>query len=93
MDQELYMCEVCKMAPAVTTHEVYYGTANRKISIKNGFQVKICPRCHDAAHYKIDLVTDVNKVLRKQFQREYEKNHSRQEFIKLIGQNYLREEI
>jgi hypothetical protein len=89
MDQELYMCEVCGMSPAVTTHEVYYGTANRKVSIKNGFQVKICARCHDAAHYKIDIGIDVNRKLRERFQREYEKNHTRQEFIELIGHNYL----
>jgi len=92
MDQELYMCEVCEMSPAVTTHEVYYGTANRKVSIKHKFQVKICARCHDAAHYKISVGHDMNMELRKQFQREYEKNHTKEEFIKLIGQDYLREE-
>ena len=33
--------------PKECIHEVYYGTANRKISIKNGFCVGLCHEHHN----------------------------------------------
>lgn len=88
-DQEVYMCEVCEDNVAVTKHEVYYGTADRQISIDNGFQVRICPLCHNAAHYRANVGFDLNKKLREKFQREFEEEHTRKEFMDLIGRNYL----
>lgn len=65
-------------------HEIY-GGANRQISIKNGFCIPLC-RQHHA------LITRDNAsslILKQQCQREYEKTHSREDFIKLIGKNFL----
>lgn len=74
--------------PTEHIHEVYYGYANRKISIKNGFCVGLCQNHHNGAEgvhydYKKDL------LLKRVYQREFEKHHKRDEFIKLIGKNYL----
>lgn len=65
-------------------HEIY-GGANRQISIKNGFCIPLC-RQHHA------LITRDNAsslILKQQCQREYEKTHSREDFMCLIGKNYL----
>lgn len=71
-----------------------YKAANRKISDQNGFIVHLCPDCHtlktDSVHGKEGHLKDI--YLMKTCQIEYEKKHSRQEFMKLIGCNYLEED-
>lgn len=77
--------------PKECIHEVYHGTANRKISIKNGFCVGLCHEHHnmsnDSVHAKPNKDKDLK--LKQVYQEEYEKTHSREEFIRLIGKSYL----
>ena len=53
--------------------------------MKNGFCIPICRRCHK------EIQNDEEKMLvyKKRCQQEYEKTHTREEFIKLIKRNYL----
>lgn len=75
------ICEVCgKYSKRLDPHEVY-GGSNRKRSIKSKFVKLICPRCHSNEA--------IIKQLRIDTQKEYEKTHKRQEFIKLIGKSYI----
>lgn len=71
-------------------HEVYSG-ANRQTSIKNGFCVGLCFRCHrfvhDGSSYPQNGTMDNH--LKVTYQKEYEKTHTREEFIRLIGKSYL----
>ena len=64
----------------IDIHEVY-GGSNRQRSMKYGLCVPLCRKCHSNEM----IIND----LRKWCQREYEKTHSRNEFIKLIGKSYL----
>ena len=61
----------------------YTGGSNRKRSIENNFVVLICRKCHDNEK--------IIEILRKKYQKEYEKTHTREEFIKLIGKSYKKE--
>jgi len=46
---EYIPCERCgKMAES--THEVFFGNPARQISIDNGWQEKLCTKCHEKAH-------------------------------------------
>lgn len=75
------MCEFCgKYSDKLDPHEIY-GGSNRKRSIKHKFIKLICRECH--SNEKI-----INQ-LRIDTQKEYEKEHTRQEFIKLIGKSYV----
>lgn len=75
------ICEFCgRYSKQLDPHEVY-GGSNRKRSIKNKFVKLICRKCHDNE--------DVIKQLRIDTQIEYEKTHTEEEFIKLIGKSYL----
>jgi hypothetical protein len=79
-------CRYCGSRDGISFHEVYPGSANRRVSQLNGFQVALCIRCHeDIQHYK-DWRTD---ALKREFQAKYEETHTREEFIKLIGKSYL----
>lgn len=74
-------CEHCgKVCKNLDPHEVY-GGSNRKRSISNNFVKLLCRECHSD--------DNVINQLRIDTQKEYEKNHTREEFIKLIGKNYL----
>lgn len=75
------ICECCgKYSERLDPHEVY-GGSNRKRSIKYKFVKLICPECHSSENKIIQLRIDT--------QKEYEKTHTREEFIKLIGKSYL----
>lgn len=73
-------CYYCRKRVKTDIHEVY-GGSNRQRSIKNGLCVPLCRVCHSSEIIIQDL--------KKWCQREYEKTHSRDEFIKLIGKSYM----
>ena len=74
-------CENCgKYCQKLDAHEVYSG-ANRKRSIQYGFVALLCRECHSDEK--------VIQKLKKDYQRKYEINHSRAEFINIIGKSYL----
>ena len=75
------ICEFCnRYSKRLDPHEVY-GGSNRKRSIHHKFVKLICPECHSNEAIINQLKIDT--------QKEYEKNHTRDEFIKLIGKSYL----
>lgn len=74
-------CDFChKKFKHLDPHEVY-GGSNRKRSILNGFVKKLCRMCHSNEKILNQLKVDT--------QIEFEKTHTREEFIKLIGKSYL----
>ena len=74
-------CDYCHIVKKrLDPHEVY-GGSNRQISIKNGFVKMLCRECHSNEKIINQLRIDV--------QKEYEKNHTREDFIKIIGKSYL----
>ena len=75
--------------PAQCCHEVYFGLANRKISIENGFCVGLCHYHHNMSNISVHYDRKMDLKLKQIYQKEYEKNHTRNEFIKLIGKSYL----
>lgn len=76
------ICEFCgKFSKRLDPHEVY-GGSNRQRSIKHKFVKLICPKCH--SNEKI-----IEKI-RIDTQKEYEKIHTREEFIKIIGKSYIK---
>ena len=75
------VCYYCNNAKEkLDMHEVY-GGSNRQRSMKYGLCVPLCRKCHSN-----ELVI---RDLKKWCQREYEKTHTREEFINIIGKNYL----
>ena len=89
--QENKECWFCKTQSGLHLHHVYGGTANRKISDENGFVVYLCEFHHNLGDYGVHgkYGSKHNMELKRACQREYEKTHTRDEFIKLIGKSYL----
>ena len=71
-------------------HHIFFGTANRKVSEKNGLKIWLTSEEHRGTygvHGKFGR--DLDKKLKQDAQRKYEETHTREDFIKLIGKNYL----
>lgn len=83
-------CYVCGTVTNLHSHHIYMGP-NRKVSENNGFKVYLCGHHHnqsnDGVHCKNGHELDVS--LKEECQRKFEEEHSRDEFVSLIGRNYL----
>ena len=85
-------CYVCKTTRGLHLHHIYFGTGNRRISDANGFTVYLCGRHHNLSNSGVHFNVELDLELKQKCQRKYEETHSREEFMKLVGRNYLDEE-
>lgn len=83
MTDDLKRCYICGLSP-VDIHEVYNG-CHRLASMENGFCLPLCRRHHRQATEDAWFASQL-KIL---MQLKYEKTHTRAEFMKIIGRNYL----
>lgn len=81
-------CYICKSMMDLQKHHIYMG-ANRKVSDKHGFTAWLCGSHHNMSDYSVHFNRDLDLKLKIDCQKEYEKTQSREEFMKLIGRNYL----
>lgn len=74
-------------------HEIFFGTANRKKSIKYGLVVFIMPEDHNMSAYGVhcskghEFDMHLKKIGQKRAMAEYGLTTS--EFIEIFGKNYL----
>lgn len=83
LTNNLKVCFECGR-PKKHIHEIYKG-ANRQASIKYGFCIPICEECHSRTEIDIDFLRKFQILC----QKEYEKMHSKEEFMRIIGRSYL----
>lgn len=72
-------------------HHAFPGNPGRRISEENGFKVMLCHEHHrtgkEAVHGKDGYKNLL--IIQQDVQREYEKTHTRQQWMELLGRNYL----
>lgn len=81
-------CFLCGSTAWLEEHHVY-GGARRKISEKHGFKVHLCHYCHNEPPMGVHHNKERRLFLQAKCQEKYEETHSREEFMALIGKNYL----
>jgi len=71
-------------------HHIFFGN-DRKTSEQNGFWVYLRHDHHiqDSKFATPHNNADVDRWLKRKCQKKYEETHSREEFMALIGKNYL----
>ena len=87
--QDKKECIVCG-SWNVEEHHIYFGVAKRKLSEEYGLKVWLCPTHHrgtNGVHGKNGHKLDTE--LKQLGQKAFEWNHTREEFIKIYGRNYL----
>lgn len=94
-EKECYLCRklfgICNDR-GLHLHHVYEGWGNRSVSDRNGFVIWLCAKHHNMSEYGIHFNKDIDLEVKQDVQRMYEAEHSREEFMELIGRNYLDEE-
>ena len=78
-------CFICGAHVDTARHEIFYGTANREQSKREGMWVNVCPRCHRLIHNYPDQYI----VLKQTGQKYFERLRPRAEFVAIFGRNYL----
>lgn len=82
-------CFECRSTKNLQEHHVF-GGPNRNLSEKYGFKVLLCIKHHtDNKHGVHGENKNLRVVLKQIAQREFEKNHSREDFINIFGKSYL----
>lgn len=69
-----------------------FGGPNRRISEEHGFYIYLRPELHNMSDEGIHFNKTFDQYIKAKCQREYEKTHTREEFMRLIGRNYSPEE-
>jgi len=82
-------CILCKTNQNIHIHEVFYGTSNRKKSIKYGCCVPLCSKHHNASNEAVHFNHELDLRLKKAMQKAFEKRYSHDEFMRVFKRNYL----
>ena len=83
LTDDLEHCFFCKNE-YVDIHEIY-GGCNRKMSMRSGFCVPLCRQHHRYVTYNVSA----GLYLKTLCQKTFEETHSRADFMRIIGKNYL----
>lgn len=83
-------CWFCGKQYSLHLHHCFAGHANRKISDKQGFTVYLCAEHHNMGNRCVHNDKEMDLELKRACQKAYEgQGHTREEFINLIGKNFL----
>lgn len=81
-------CLVCKQ-PYVEDHHIFYGTGKRQLSEKYGLKVWLCYRHHRDHRTGVHHCKELDLKIKRMAQKKFELTHTRAEFLKIFGINYL----
>ena len=89
--QDKKECFFTGVTTQLDCHHIFFGTADRKKSDENGFWVWLNHWMHiaDSPYPTPHNSKEVNWYLKRLCQSRYEETHSREEFMNLMGRNYL----
>lgn len=80
-------CWVCGTTYNLHKHHIY-GGGNRKTSDQNGFWVWLCAKHHNMSNAGVHFNKELDNTLKMVCQQEFERTHTRKEFMDRIGKNY-----
>lgn len=81
-------CFLCQNAYGTEWHHVF-GGPNRRLADADGLIIRVCRQCHEEIH-EGENSAKLKKALHELGQTKYEEaGHTREEFMKRYGRNYL----
>lgn len=87
--QDSRECYITGAIDGLHKHHIFFGNPLRRISEENGFWVWLRWDWHNGAEYGVHFNRDLDLRLKSACQERFEETHSRDEFMALIGRNYL----
>ena len=89
LQNEMDRCYVCGTNQNLHIHEVFYGWANRQLSIKYGCCVALCAHHHNMSSDGVHFNRALDLRLKKEMQEQFEKVYPNLNFLTIFGRNYL----
>lgn len=89
MIQENKECFFCLSTQNLERHHIFYGTANRAKSEKYNLCIWLCAKHHRDHTEGVHFSKNKDGVLKIIAQEEFEKEHTREEFIKEFGKSWI----
>lgn len=89
-DLSVQRCFVCGCVRELELHHIMHGkTVNRRLSTRYGLTCWLC-RTHHTGRFGVHSGnTELNRKLQQVAQIAFEKTHTRSEWMKIFGKNYL----
>ena len=81
-------CIRCGALHDLHRHHIW-GGARRDISEKHGFWMYLCADHHDMSDAGIHFNKKFDRFAKAVCQKQFEKKHTHEEFMMLIGRNYI----
>lgn len=82
-------CYICKTPFNLHVHHIISGNANRRMSEEHGFTIYLCGRHHNLSNQGIHFNKELDLKVRRECQAKYEETHTRDDWMSIIGRNYL----
>ena len=70
-------------------HHILYGSGRRELSEAAGLKVYLCPDHHRNGQQAVHNNREIRERLWEIAQLEYEVDHTREEWMRIAGKNYL----
>lgn len=81
-------CEICGTSLSLERHHVFFGSGLREQSERYGMVAILC-----AAHHRgqegVHFNREFDVWLKRKFQAEFERTHTRAEFRRIFGRSWL----
>ncbi len=93
--QAAHECYICRAVYNVRTpggleeHHVFPGKPGRALSEEYGLKVWLCAPHHRDPVFGVHFDPDMMLWLKRRGQQAFERTHTREEFVRLFGGNYL----
>ena len=87
-NQQEKVCSVCG-SPEVHRHEVYFGRANRKLSVEYGMMEWLCVTHHLHSEFGVHRNREFDLKLKAEYQAIFEEYGTREDFMKIFGRSWL----
>lgn len=81
-------CFMCGSKDWLELHHIF-GASNKKNSEKYGFLVYLCHWCHNEPPNGVHHNSENMRKLKALAQKKFEQDHTRDEFLKIFGKNFL----
>lgn len=90
--QDEEMCFICGRRDTLEEHHIVFGNPGRMNSEKYGIKVMLCKEHHTGSKGVHHGNHELDIMLKKIGQREFEKIYSRRKWMEVFGKNYLLED-
>ena len=82
-------CLVCGKRTSINKHHIFAGNPNRQHSEHYGCWCYLCYEHHHGSVHGVHFNKELDLKIKQLAQKKFEETHSREEFIRIFGKNYL----